>query len=84
MQPEGGKDAFSSNWVGRCSGAVSWDIGSLHHAEYQECTEDFMDHLEAVGGALCDGHGVFGECLDGKVSERESDHFRWLSGQGGG
>ena len=80
MQPESGENAFGSNWFGGCSSKISWNFGSLHHAEYQECEKDFMDHAEAAGRALCDGHGVFGKRADGEVSKWKPDHFRRLSG----
>ena len=39
-----------------------------------------MDHAEAAGRALCDGHGVFGKCADGSF-QMAARLFGRLSGQ---
>ena len=67
MFKESRKDTFGSSGVTQCSNLNSGDHVSLHHTEYQECKEDFVEHVGRDGQGIWVGFRVQAERSDGEV-----------------
>ena len=82
MFKESREDTFGSSGVTLSSDCNSGDHVSLHHTEYQECTEDFVEHVGRDGQGIWVGLGVQAERSDGEAIEWEQYCVGGCTGQG--